>query len=237
MLIHFGDMAIGKETFIMTSKICVAGCSFSDYTKVDKVYGEYLAEKLGYDYLHEGAGCGSNWRIWRQVYKNIRDQHLTPNDILIVQYTITERQEFYSRFDLEHKVDDKQHLREKFGDGNIIRYKTDAYTWQNNKEEQKFMELYQLNHADPDFAELQFECHHTMFQNYLLANNIRTIFFKSRYRPELDLIHKFRSMAFRSTDSSLPPYNLSKNDDAHMNDLGHKNLADQLFKHIQEKVL
>ena len=230
-------MATGKETFIMTSKICVAGCSFSDYTKVDKVYGEYLAEKLGYDYLHEGAGCGSNWRIWRQVYKNIRDQHLTPNDILIVQYTITERQEFYSRFDLEHKVDDKQHLREKFGDGNIIRYKTDAYTWQNNKEEQKFMELYQLNHADPDFAELQFECHHTMFQNYLLANNIRTIFFKSRYRPELDLIHKFRSMAFRSTDSSLPPFNLSENDDAHMNDLGHKNLADQLFKHIQEKVL
>ena len=94
----------------MTSKICVAGCSFSDYTKVDKVYGEYLAEKLGYDYLHEGAGCGSNWRIWRQVYKNIRDHHLTSNDILIVQYTITERQEFYSRFDLEHKVDTKQYM-------------------------------------------------------------------------------------------------------------------------------
>ena len=47
-------------------KLCVAGCSFSDYTKVDKVWGEYLAEKLDVDYLHEGAGCGSNWRIWRQ---------------------------------------------------------------------------------------------------------------------------------------------------------------------------
>lgn len=221
----------------MTSKICVAGCSFSDYTKVDKVYGEYLAEKLGYDYLHEGAGCGSNWRIWRQVYKNIRDHHLTSNDILIVQYTNTERQEFYSRFDLEHKVDTKQYMREKFGDGNIIRYKMDAHTWQKTAEEKRFMKMYQDNHVDPGFSEFQFECHHTMFQDYLYANNMKVIFFKSGYRPKLDLIHNFETMSFTKTDCSLPPYNLFENDDTHMNELGHKNLADALFKHIQEKIL
>jgi hypothetical protein len=45
-------------------KLCVAGCSFSDYAgDVANVYGAILAEKLNVDYIHHGAGSGSNYRI------------------------------------------------------------------------------------------------------------------------------------------------------------------------------
>lgn len=230
-------MAIGKETFIMTSKICVAGCSFSDYTKVDKVYGEYLAEKLKYDYIHEAAGCGSNWRIWRRVYTLIRDNLITPDDLLIIQYTITERQEFYSRFRVDHSLDNKQNMREPFGDGDIIRYKMDSHIWQKTPQDKSFLEMYQRNHVDLGFAELQFECFHSMFQSYLKLKNINTIFFKSNYRSNLDLMPEFEQKSFFKNDCCTPPYNLTDNDHAHMNDLGHKNIADQLYKHIQEKIL
>jgi len=216
----------------MTSKLCVAGCSFSDYTKVDKVYGEYLAEKLGYDYVHEAAGCGSNWRIWRRVYQLIRDDVITSNDLLIIQYTITERQEFYSRFRIDHSVDKKQNMREPFGDGDIIRYKMDSYTWQKTPQDKKFLKMYQQNHVDLDFAELQFECFHSMFQSYLKSNNINTIFFKSGYRSTLDLLPEFEQKSFFKNDCSSPPNNLADNDHAHMNDLGHRRLAEHLHNHL-----
>ena len=51
-------------------KIAVAGCSVSDYTGegVERVYGEILAESLNVEYIHEGAGIGSNYRMWRKIW-------------------------------------------------------------------------------------------------------------------------------------------------------------------------
>ena len=227
-------MAIGKGTHTMTSNLCVAGCSFSDHTKVDKVYGEYLAESLGMNYIHEGAGCGSNWRIWRKIYEHVGDHRITSKDILIVQYTNSERQEFFSRFKFTHLVDGRQRLRDKFNNGEIIRYKIDSYTWQPIEQEKKFLKLYQDNHVDSEFAEHQFECHHAMFETFLLANNIRTIFFKSGYRSNLQLLPEHEKISFKKTDCSNPPYNLSDSDTAHMNAEGHKNIANLLFQHIEK---
>lgn len=227
-------MAIGKGTNTMTSNLCVAGCSFSDYTKVDKVYGEYLAESLGMNYIHEGAGCGSNWRIWRKIYEHVRDHRITSKDILIVQYTIPERQEFFSRFKFSHLVDGRQRLRDKFNNGDIIRYKIDSYTWQPIEQDKKFLKLYQDNHVDSEFAEHQFACHHTMFQHFLKDNEITTVFFKSGYIYDLDLLPEFEDLSFKKNDCSQPPYNLTATDCAHMNQKGHKNLANLLHDHIKK---
>ena len=78
-------------------KVIVAGCSFSDYMEDNSyVYGDRLAMMLGATYIHEGAGAGSNWRIWRRITKMVLDDFLMPNDIVIIQYTGLERTEFWS---------------------------------------------------------------------------------------------------------------------------------------------
>jgi hypothetical protein len=77
------------------SKLIVAGCSVSDYTNVKKVWGEYLAEQLNYEYVHEAAGCGSNYRMWRVLTTHILNGNITANDTVVVQYTTLERNEFW----------------------------------------------------------------------------------------------------------------------------------------------
>ena len=216
--------------------LCVAGCSFSDYVKTDKVYGEYLAETLGMNYIHQGAGVGSNWRIWRKIYDHIKQGLITSNDLLIVQYTISERQEFYSRFRDDEEQTMSMPYREPYGDGDIVRYKMDSYKWQKFDQDRQFFKMYQDDHVDIEFAEEQFECHHTMFQHFLLSNNITTIFFKSAYRYDLDLLPEFEQISFQKRDCSDPPYNLSEADTSHMNQEGHKALSSLLFDHIKLKL-
>jgi lysophospholipase L1-like esterase len=41
-------------------KLCVAGCSVSDYTDVEFPYGHLMADDLGLEYLHEGDWCHFN---------------------------------------------------------------------------------------------------------------------------------------------------------------------------------
>ena len=78
-----GGIAVNNTTRNMAN-LLVAGCSVSDYTQVDKVWGEYLAEDLGLNYIHEGAGCGSNWRMWRVIVDAVKTKQITPNDIVIL---------------------------------------------------------------------------------------------------------------------------------------------------------
>ena len=77
-------------------KLIVAGCSVSDYTRVDTVYGKILADSIGYDYVHHGAGCGSNYRIWKKLTQMLMSGDLTDCDIVLVQYTQIDRREFWS---------------------------------------------------------------------------------------------------------------------------------------------
>ena len=148
-------------------KLFVAGCSVSDYTKVDKVYGEYLSEKLNYEYVHEGAGCGSNWRIWRKITNHILNGNLTPNDLLIVQYTTIERREIWSRENYISK-NEKIELREEYKDGgNIVRFKMGSHAWQQREGEKKFFKLYEENFLSDDFEKEVFKTQNVMFQTLL----------------------------------------------------------------------
>jgi hypothetical protein len=220
-------------------KLFVAGCSFSDFTKVEKVYGQFLAEKLKYEYVHEGAGCGSNWRIRRQITKHIMSGNLTSSDLLIVQYSGREREEFWSALDqpsyafLPNSLD---HLTiiDKFQTGNIIRYKANSHIWQNNKEEQDLFELYEKYFIDTEFEKERFTTQNYMFQTLLISKQIPVIFVRSNRIPPLldsDIFAEYKPYVFNEPHK-LKQYNLEPNDNGHMNQAGHQVFADWLFEHI-----
>ena len=222
-------------------KLFVAGCSFSDFTKVSKVYGQFLAEKLGYEYVHEGAGCGSNWRIWRTITKHVMSGNLTPDDLLVVQYTGRERQEFFSSLDkpsITYRPNSLTYLKvfDTVNNGNIIRYKAQAQDWQHNKEERDFFGLYEKYFLDAEFAREQFVTQNYLFQKMLLSNRINVIFIRSFRCPPLlesDVLPEYLPIfrePFFSTE--LHKYNLEPDDYGHMNQLGHEIFAEWLFTHI-----
>ena len=97
--------------------------------------------------MHEGAGGGSNYRIWRKISNHIIDGYLKDNDILIVQYTETVRNEFWSAFP-DTRVYDQfpnqpKNADESHDNGTVIRYKYGAWHWQNFNEEKHFFTQYE----------------------------------------------------------------------------------------------
>ena len=224
-------------------KLFVAGCSISDYTKVSKVYGEFLAEKLGCEYVHEGAGCGSNWRIWRTITRHIMNGNLTKDDLLLVQYTGRERDEFWSRFDptaAEMRPNDIDHLCvtevPDYG-GSIIRYKAGAAVWQEGRQVKDFFDAYEKNHLCVEFERERFLSHNFMFQNMLLMKNIRTVFVRSRRAatvPMSELFPEFSKIAFTEPQTDISMYDLSSVDYDHMSQQGHEVFAGWLYDHINK---
>ena len=220
------------------SKLFVAGCSVSDYTKVDTVYGEYLSEKLNYEYVHEGAGCGSNWRIWRKITNHILNGNLTPNDLLVVQYTTIERREIWSRDNYILK-NEKIELREDYKDGgNLVRFKTGSHTWQQRDNEKKFFKLYEEYFLSEDFENEVFNTQNLMFQTLLKHSNIPTIFlgfYLSVEQKNMTLLPEFENNSYLGLNRFLEKQYLLENDNGHFSDLGHQMVANKLYDYIKEK--
>ena len=225
-------------------KLVVAGCSFSDYMeKNDSVYGDLLAGFLGAKYIHHGAGSGSNWRIWREVGNMIYNDEFAPDDILIVQYSNNERQEFWSQYSPDKPIvingKKRRPLREEGPeDGSIIRYKMKAHTWLNKPypKEGKFVKQYEERHVSEEFSKQQFTAHHTMFMSMLRDKKIKTVFLRSRINPffELDQDHEFNSYKEADEDLFNEAHYYEEDDSSHLNDKGHYNLARKLNTHIRE---
>lgn len=226
----------------MTRKLCVAGCSFSDYTQVDRVYGEHLAEKLQFDYLHEAAGCGSNWRIWRRVVGNVLNGNVGPNDIVIIQYTNPERREFFSKNKpFEHVVDPSVKIRtvEPYDDGSLIRYKFNSHTWQDYDNENDFFKAYEDNHISIVYERELFNAHHEMFQSFMKEKNINVIFINGRYiknnKISINYNDKYKPFIFNENMAVMmdDKYRLLPDDLGHMSEEGHKKFSELLYDHIK----
>jgi len=133
-------------------KLAVAGCSVSDYTKVDIVYGEIAAKEIGAEYLHLAAGGGSNDLAWRQIMQNIRSGDIRKNDIIVWQLTDPARTELPSRAASELLASGKQGFQD-FGD-NVIgtemvsRWKIDSWQWQILSDDIALHKAYQNNVID-----------------------------------------------------------------------------------------
>lgn len=221
-------------------KLFVAGCSFSDYSQVDTVYGEVLAEKLGFDYVHEGSGCGSNYRIWRSIGQHILSGNLTENDLLIVQYTSTERREFWSHNEPLPSLPKTVNLNEGYyKGGSILKYKSFSTQWQRFEEEKQFLDLYEKYFCSIEYEEDWFRVMNSYFQSFLTSKNINTVFLETVYLynlPYYGLDDKHRKLYFdwkKNLDNES--YNLP-NDKGHLSVLGHRKLADDLFDHINKHI-
>jgi len=222
-------------------KVVVGGCSVSDYTRVKRVYGEILAENIGADYIHHGAGCGSNYRTWRNVTNLVMNNEITEDDLILIQYTEPTRQEFWSSYVDEHR----QHIRDSKYNGDIIRWKYGAHIWHktafdnHQKFEQKFFKLKEEYFTSTEFDLERFEYNHYLFHNTIVSKNIKIAYvvpngymrgkgaeFIDRFNKSGE-IHITENLTFPHSPNTTFDSSLYLLDDmSHFNQLGHEYVAD-----------
>jgi len=221
----------------MKRKLCVAGCSVSDYTDVDRPYGKILAESLDFEYIHEGAGAGSNYRIWRKITDHVLKGNLTENDLLIIQYTEIIRTEFWSALPPPSGPDTSPLGELYYNSGRIIRWKPFASTWQPNKEEVTFFEEYEKYFVSIDFARENFRVNNYNFQQMLKNHNINTIFFTTTRTMHTDqnyIIDRYLPYEYKDDTAGDKSMNLRDGDTCHFSQHGHNIIANNIKEHIEK---
>jgi len=225
-------------------KVIVGGCSVSDYTPgVNKVYGEVLAENINAEYIHHGAGCGSNYRIWRNITRMVMNNEISEDDILIIQYTGVNRQEFWSSCVLseEQRHIGRIEIRNKKYDGDIIRFKSSLPMV--NKIEQKFFNLKEAHFTSIEFDEERFEYNHFLFHNLLTSKNIKVVYLvpngvngiMSGYSFNKRHLFNKNNEKHIGYDLSLQYPSIHMQDESHWNNEGHKYVSSVLEKFIKEE--
>jgi hypothetical protein len=220
-------------------KLVVAGCSVSDWTQVDKVWGEYVAKHLGLEYMHLAAGCGSNYRMWRLLTTHIRNGTITSDDTVLVQYTTLERTEFWSAQIDAHWQVPNAHLRDSYTEGSIIKFKTDSHKWSAGIE-RKFMKMYE-RFIGMEFEREKFINNHIAFQCLAKEYNIHNLYFvkvgKYGYNGEdvHPTISKYKDNFLNYNDIFDNKKWHLKGDPFHLSATGHTILADRVIKVIESK--
>jgi hypothetical protein len=187
----------------MSKKLFVFGCSYSDRTEVEKAYGDYVSEITGLEYHHCAKGATSNDRTWRMATRMIIDGEITPNDVVIVQYTDRHRREFGSHgigYDhiqerIEHaRIDepDKNHIHHldrshtECGTFYTSNYKMDSYIWYNFEPDKTLHRTYQNTCVIDEFDNEYFITRHKQFESFCEANNIKLVMLWCRLSDLLD---------------------------------------------------
>lgn len=162
--------------------LVVSGCSFSDYTEVKNVWGNYTANNLDIDYLHLAGGIGGNSRSLRIITQKIIKGEITANDIVLIQVTepirtelpsptleITEQGKAYRQ---RVEVDDtyeNQILHYDYLHDNtsiVTRWKMDSSQWQGTDADVRLHEEYQRNVSDAFGKEITVN---SLYQLYALC--------------------------------------------------------------------
>ena len=228
-------------------KVIVGGCSLSDYTgpTVNRVYGEILANNINAEYVHHGAGCGSNYRIWRVITKMVMNNEIDKDDIVLIQYTNPSREEYWSsgvlpnnRFDDYNKIE----LREQKYNGDIIRWKPEAYNWHKaNDFEYTFFKFKQDFFTSTEFDEERFEYNHFLFHNLMVSKNIKVAYIVpdggmlGAYNAgNIHLFNKNGEIHITDDMTFLYPGEYLE-DPGHFNQKGHEYVATVLEDFIKEK--
>jgi len=225
-------------------KVIAAGCSFSDYLQDNNiVWGEALAKKLKADYIHEGAGCGSNYRIWRRITRHVLDRNITSKDLVCIQYTGIERREFWSRLPRifpengPKQIETREAWTGEDG-GFIMRFKSFSHEWQDHSIESQFHKLLEENFICNSHSLEVFQTNHHMFQSMLEVHKIPTVFMYVRnIFPEYLKVSKYhKKLAFTESreDAKNKKYWYQETDYTHLSDVGHENMADQIYTHLEK---
>jgi len=216
-------------------KLCVAGCSISDYTRVDRTYGEILSENLGFEYLHEGSGCGSNARIWRRITNHILAGTLTENDIIIIQYTEPVRTEFWSVYPMPSYKHEGPSEEPSHNGGRILKWKMGSYTWQHYEIEKNFHRAYEKYFVNDKFSRENFTVNNFNFQHMLSNLKMKVIFNMTKRIGQFEdeiILDCYKPLIYRDITAAVKEYDLAENDQCHMNQAGHEITAENLKNHI-----
>lgn len=223
------------------NKLIVAGCSFSDRFYVEKSYGDYLSEKLNMHYVHEARSCGSNSAIWRIITNKIINNEITPDDIVLIQYTEANRTEFCSYTNPKATPN----VHEKYdNDSYLIRYKVGSEDWHHDRKIGKFLNIYTNNMLHTPYELDKFKTNDYNFRCMLEKNKINVYFISvSLYSPEFHMISNrsmvdnyFSNRTFAEPDKYREhPYCFSDDDRFHLSADGHKAIADDLYKFLKDR--
>ena len=245
-------------------KVAVAGCSFSDYTNVEHVYGETLAYHLNAEYIHLASGCGSNDRSFRRIVESVEDNTLTKNDLVIIQLTNPERKEIFSKFFSYSKIGKKKFefldkaikssnstpvfekvkaYDAKLGDVDIVfnKYKSWSHTWQESGRDKQIHEYYENNISDPIADTFYAWWKIQAILGYLQHNQIKfSVMYSERYINTVDYKKSFVEDRDFSLEKLFPTLNDEKywctpDDSHHMNEAGHKKLGYLIATHLADK--
>lgn len=230
-------------------KLLVAGCSWSDFTRVDKCYGQWLSEEFNSEYHHHGSGMGSNWRIWRTVSEKIIKRTFDRDDILLIQYTSVARQEFWSSY-----VElNKRHLttrcgnvkkREDFDDGQIIKFKVNMADSQIDKNEKELFTLYETYFLNFNFEMLKQKQYHMMFQCMCKEYDLPNVFFLkaggySEHLLKYPMLPYYENNVITLEDTDpewKEEYWLAPNDKPHLSASGHEWFSRWLTPQIRDRL-
>lgn len=222
-------------SFLGKRRLCVAGCSVSDYTCIDRTYGDLLSEDIGFDYLHEAVGCGSNDRIWRRITNHIIDGNLTSNDIIIIQYTEITRTEFWSAYTFPRYKHDGPKEEASHDEGRILSFKMGAYIWQHYDIEKTFFKNYEKYFTSDGYATEKFRVNNFNFQHMIQNLGLKVIFFLSTRIGQYDeniCYGYLNDLSYRDITGGKKEYNLRDDDQCHMNQIGHNVTAVKLKEHL-----
>jgi hypothetical protein len=113
--------------------LAVGGCSYSDYTNVDKVYGEFCAEQLGFEYKHYARGGSGNQRMFYILTRAIQSGEIGKGDIVVLQYTDPHRKLLPEPFkrSAENGPGQTEVWDTPYGEGYTTDYKEGSWQYQN----------------------------------------------------------------------------------------------------------
>jgi hypothetical protein len=173
-------------------KLFVSGCSYSSYTGVDYPWGECLAPMLEYEYHHIAVGAGNNDRTWRIIARKVMDGEITPQDLVVIQYTDINRREFAASAETWEPLKTDSHTGPgrpvpwifkqptPFGDMYTTNYKVGSHSWVEPPHEQLHLQ-YETTAVDPAWEREHFATQHAMFTALCNQHDIRLIFLNSPY--------------------------------------------------------
>ena len=234
------------------AKLFVSGCSFSDYTLVEKNWGENLAALIGMEYVHMNKGGGSNDRGWREISWKIIQGEITTQDLVILQYTNIDRREFgATEIGYEDRQPKEFYHKEKFcnslGTFYTTAYKCGSHVWQSSDWDAKLHQAYEHTGAISDrYNDCHFITQHMMFDSLCKQYGINIMYMRTRYMydelefPADNIFYEHHHLPVQGQDDTMLGYaeghpDQGRYDTSHLSEYGHAVLAQLVRQYLIEQ--
>ena len=183
------------------AKLVVAGCSYSDRTKVPLCYGDYLARKMRCKYVHLARGSSSNDSSWYKLSTQILNKSISSDDIVILQYTDIFRKLLPSTPPYKNKNNTRPGQIEShntpYGKMYTSDFKMHSHQWQEEDENKILHKAFEDFGICTEYDCAMFVSKHKQFEALCELNNIKLVVLLNRYtntRPEDDVMWDISSV-------------------------------------------